>query len=108
MKITKTDFKDLIIINPQIFEDARGYFFESYNKQKLHEAIGNIEFVQDNQSKSVKGTIRGLHYQLAPYAQSKLIRVLDGTIYDVVVEWPVVYSASTILFQNRPAEMFSC
>lgn len=86
MNITKTDFENLIIIEPHIFEDARGYFFESYNKNKLNKAIGNIEFVQDNQSKSTKGTIRGLHYQLAPFDQSKLIRVLDGVIYDVVVD----------------------
>ena len=86
MEITKTDFQDLIIIKPQIFEDSRGYFFESYNKNNLIETIGDIEFVQDNQSKSAYGTIRGLHYQLAPYAQSKLIRVLFGEIYDVVVD----------------------
>lgn len=86
MEIIKTDFQDLVIIKPQIFEDARGYFFESYNKQKLSDILGDIQFVQDNQSKSTKGTIRGLHYQLAPYAQSKLIRVLEGKILDVVVD----------------------
>lgn len=86
MEIIKTDFQDLVIIKPQIFEDARGYFFESYNKQKLSDILGGIQFVQDNQSKSTKGTIRGLHYQLAPFAQSKLIRVLEGKILDVVVD----------------------
>ena len=86
MGITKTDFNNLLIIKPKIFEDSRGYFFESYNKNNLTESIGNIEFVQDNQSKSAYGTIRGLHYQLAPYAQAKLIRVLSGKIYDVVVD----------------------
>ena len=86
MGITKTDFHNLLIIKPKIFEDSRGYFFESYNKNSLTESIGNIEFVQDNQSKSTFGTIRGLHYQLAPYAQAKLIRVLSGKIYDVVVD----------------------
>ncbi len=85
MEIIKTEFPDLIIIKPKIFEDSRGYFFESYNKSKLHE-LNNIEFIQDNQSKSIYGTIRGLHYQLEPYAQSKLIRVLDGKILDVVVD----------------------
>jgi len=86
MEIKKTDFQDLTIIKPQVFKDSRGYFFESYNKNKLIESIGDIEFVQDNQSKSTKGTIRGLHYQLAPFAQAKLIRVLIGEIYDVVVD----------------------
>lgn len=86
MEITKTPFQDLIIIKPQIFEDSRGYFYESYNKKKLIETLGDIEFVQDNQSKSTYGTIRGLHYQLAPYAQSKLIRVLFGKINDVVID----------------------
>jgi len=85
MEITKTDFPGLFIIEPKVFEDARGYFFESYNKNKLAQ-LKDIEFVQDNQSKSVYGTIRGLHYQLEPYAQSKLIRVLDGKILDVVVD----------------------
>lgn len=86
MEIEKTDFQDLVIIKPQIFEDSRGYFFESYNMQKCTNSIGDIQFIQDNQSKSVKNTIRGLHYQLAPYAQSKLIRVLQGKILDVVVD----------------------
>lgn len=85
MEIIKTEFPGLLIIKPKVFEDTRGYFFESYNKSKLPE-IENIGFIQDNQSKSVYGTIRGLHYQLEPYAQSKLIRVLDGKILDVVVD----------------------
>lgn len=86
MEIIKTDFQDLTIIKPQILTDSRGYFFESFNSSKLPEHISRINFVQDNQSKSVYGTIRGLHYQLAPYAQSKLIRVIDGEILDVVVD----------------------
>lgn len=85
MEITNTNLPGLLIIEPKIFEDSRGYFFESYNKSKLL-MLDEIEFVQDNQSKSVYGTIRGLHYQLEPYAQSKLIRVLDGKILDVVVD----------------------
>ncbi len=85
MEIIKTKFPGLLIIKSKIFEDSRGYFFESYNKSKLN-ILGDIEFIQDNQSKSVFGTIRGLHYQLEPYAQSKLIRVLQGKILDVVVD----------------------
>jgi len=85
MEIIKTAFPGLLIIKPKIFKDSRGYFFESYSKSKLS-TLGDIEFVQDNQSKSSYGTIRGLHYQLEPYAQSKLIRVLEGKILDVVVD----------------------
>lgn len=85
MKRIETEFPGLLIIEPKIFEDPRGYFYESYNKNKLID-FQDIEFVQDNQSKSTYGTIRGLHYQLEPYAQSKLIRVLDGEIQDVVVD----------------------
>ena len=86
MDIQKTNFPGLLVIKPTIFEDSRGYFFESYNKNHLINELGNIDFVQDNQSKSIYGTIRGLHYQLEPYAQSKLIRVLQGKILDVVVD----------------------
>jgi dTDP-4-dehydrorhamnose 3,5-epimerase len=86
MIIKETGFDGLLIIEPQIFNDSRGYFFESFNLSKLREA--GIEFnpVQDNESKSVKGVIRGLHYQLNPFAQSKLIRVVTGKIYDVALD----------------------
>lgn len=85
MEVTKTDFPGLLIIKPRIFEDSRGYFFESYNKSKIVE-LNDIDFIQDNESKSTYGTVRGLHYQLEPYAQSKLIRVIEGKILDVVVD----------------------
>ncbi|MBN1951727.1 MAG: dTDP-4-dehydrorhamnose 3,5-epimerase [Bacteroidales bacterium] len=86
MKVTETGIPGLKLIEPRIFEDARGYFFESYSEQKMSEAGLDIRFVQDNQSKSTRGVIRGLHYQMAPKAQTKLIRVLQGTIYDVAVD----------------------
>lgn len=86
MNVVKTEFPGLCIIEPQIFEDARGYFYESYNAQKFEKAGISTVFIQDNQSKSGYGVLRGLHYQLEPYAQTKLIRVLDGIIYDVVVD----------------------
>jgi dTDP-4-dehydrorhamnose 3,5-epimerase len=85
MELIDTKFPGLFIIKPKVFNDTRGYFFESYNKSKIS-ALKEISFVQDNQSKSTFGTIRGLHYQLEPFAQSKLIRVLEGTILDVVVD----------------------
>ncbi len=86
MPFIKTDFPGLLIFEPKVFEDDRGYFFESYN-EKLFTAEGiEIKFVQDNQAKSSYGVIRGLHYQLNPYAQIKLMRVLSGTILDVAVD----------------------
>ncbi len=86
MKISETGLKGLLILEPKIFKDNRGYFFESYNDKVLKDAGIDINFVQDNQSKSSYGVIRGLHYQLEPYAQTKLIRVLHGAIRDVVVD----------------------
>ncbi len=86
MAIIKTNFPGLMIIEPTVFRDSRGYFFESYNKKKYSEQGIDIHFVQDNQSKSSYGVIRGLHYQMAPFAQSKLIRVLSGEILDVVLD----------------------
>lgn len=86
MLITETPIPDLKVITPRIFEDKRGYFFESYNKKKYQEAGIDIPFVQDNQSRSVYGVIRGLHFQMNPKAQTKLVRVLEGKIYDVAVD----------------------
>jgi dTDP-4-dehydrorhamnose 3,5-epimerase len=86
MPFIKTEFPGLLIFEPKIWEDDRGYFFESYN-QKVFSAGGvEINFVQDNQASSVFGVIRGLHYQLDPFAQTKLIRVLSGNILDVAVD----------------------
>jgi dTDP-4-dehydrorhamnose 3,5-epimerase len=86
MIIQETSLKGLYLIQPKIFEDSRGYFFESYNYANLEKAGIHIHFVQDNQSKSVHGVIRGLHYQIEPKAQTKLVRVLSGRIYDVAVD----------------------
>ncbi len=86
MAIIKTDFPGLLIFEPTVFEDSRGYFYESYNENVFAAAGIEIKFVQDNQAKSSYGVIRGLHYQLNPYAQTKLIRVLSGTILDVAVD----------------------
>ncbi|MFC0213240.1 dTDP-4-dehydrorhamnose 3,5-epimerase [Paenibacillus chartarius] len=87
MKLTETKLKDVFIIEPQAFGDHRGFFMESYNKEKFAALGLHYDFVQDNQSLSVEpGTIRGLHYQLNPKAQTKVVRVLTGAIYDVVVD----------------------
>lgn len=86
MNVEQTFIKDLVLISPSVFEDARGYFFEAYNKSKFSDLRITIDFVQDNQSFSKKGTLRGLHYQNPPFAQTKLIRVLQGEIVDVAVD----------------------
>jgi dTDP-4-dehydrorhamnose 3,5-epimerase len=86
MIIEKTAIKDLVIINPTLFNDERGYFFEAYNQAKFHENGIMYQFVQDNQSFSVRGVIRGLHLQINPFAQAKLVRVLQGEILDVAVD----------------------
>src|SRR5674476_1199418 len=86
MKILETGFKGLIVIKPSIYTDHRGYFFESFNQASFESAGISFSPVQDNESKSVKGTIRGLHYQLNPYPQAKLIRVVAGKILDVALD----------------------
>ncbi len=86
MPFIPTTFFGLIVIEPVVFEDSRGYFYESYNEREFRENNIHAEFVQDNQSQSAYGVVRGLHYQRPPYAQSKLIRVLRGTIYDVALD----------------------
>ena len=87
MEVIKTALDGVVIIEPKVFADSRGYFFESYNKQRFNEATGlDIDFVQDNQSKSCYGVLRGLHFQKPPYAQSKLVRCVKGKVLDVAVD----------------------
>ena len=87
MKVTPLSIPDLLLIEPQVFGDDRGFFYESFNQNKFEEAMGKkINFVQDNHSKSVKGVLRGLHYQLTPKAQGKLVRVIQGEVFDVAVD----------------------
>jgi len=86
MKIKETGIEGLLILEPQVFKDPRGYFLESYNKSTLEPQGIHYEFIQDNQSQSSRGVIRGLHYQKGPHAQTKLIRVTEGTVFDVAVD----------------------
>ncbi len=87
MKFTRTAIKDVIIIDPQVHGDDRGYFVETFRQDKLEEFLGfKVNFCQDNESKSSRGVIRGLHYQLAPKAQTKLVRVIQGRVLDVAVD----------------------
>ena len=86
MKFVNTPIEGLVIIEPTLFGDDRGYFLESYNKKEFEKAIGEISFVQDNESKSSKGVLRGLHFQKPPYAQAKLVRCIEGKVLDVAVD----------------------
>ena len=87
MKVTPLNIPDVLLIEPQVFGDDRGFFFESFNQEKFEEVIGRkINFVQDNHSKSIKGVLRGLHYQVSPKAQGKLVRVTQGEVFDVAVD----------------------
>ncbi len=86
MPFVKTEFPELLVFEPNVFEDSRGYFFEAYNEKQFQQEGIDIRWVQDNQSSSTYGVIRGLHYQLPPYEQTKLVRVLRGKILDVVVD----------------------
>ena len=86
MKIIKTNLPGLVVIEPRVFEDDRGYFFESYNQERYVEAGIKESFIQDNESKSVRGVVRGLHYQLGDYSQAKLVRAVQGIVFDVAVD----------------------
>jgi len=87
LKISNVENSDLLIFSPETFEDERGYFFESFNQNRFENlSKQKFVFVQDNESKSIKGTLRGFHYQLGPFTQSKLVRVIDGEVLDVVVD----------------------
>jgi len=86
VKFHRTNIPDVVIIEPTVHEDKRGYFFESYRKDIFQKEIGKIDFIQDNESQSQFGTLRGIHYQVMPYTQSKLVRVIQGSIQDVAVD----------------------
>jgi dTDP-4-dehydrorhamnose 3,5-epimerase len=86
MKIIETGIKDLVVLEPTVYEDERGYFFESYSDQKFRSERLNYVFVQDNESLSKKFVLRGFHYQVPPYAQTKLVRVIKGSAQDVVID----------------------
>jgi dTDP-4-dehydrorhamnose 3,5-epimerase len=86
MEVIKTDIEGVVIIEPRIFKDARGYFFESFSQREFDEKIGHIEFCQDNESMSSYGVMRGLHFQRPPYTQSKLVRCVKGAVLDVAVD----------------------
>lgn len=87
MNVINTSIPDVLIFEPKVFGDERGFFFESFNQKSFEQATGrHVDFVQDNHSCSSKGVLRGLHYQLAPFAQAKLVRCLRGSIYDIAVD----------------------
>ena len=86
MRVISTDIEGVVIIEPDVFGDARGYFMESWSQQRFNECVREVEFVQDNQSKSCYGVVRGLHFQRGEYSQSKLVRVAQGRVLDVAVD----------------------
>ncbi len=86
MKFVPTSLDGVVLVEPRVFEDARGFFLESYNERAFHDGGIDARFVQDNISRSIRGTLRGLHYQLSPHAQGKLVRVTDGEVFDVAVD----------------------
>ncbi len=86
MNIIKTDIEGVLIIEPRVFEDARGYFFESFSQRDFDELVGPIRFVQDNESMSQRGVVRGLHFQRPPFCQTKLVRCVRGAVLDVAVD----------------------
>lgn len=86
MEVVKTDIEGVVILRPRLFKDSRGYFLESYNVREFAEKVAPVEFVQDNESQSVCGVVRGLHFQRPPYAQAKLVRCIQGRVLDVAVD----------------------
>lgn len=112
MKIIQTPLKGAFELIPDVYGDERGFFFESYNKEKFREATGlDISFVQDNESYSTFGVIRGLHYQAEPYAQAKLVRIIEGEVLDVIVDIRIEsptygHHYSTILSDENKKQLF--
>ncbi len=86
MEVIKTDIEGVVILEPRVFKDSRGYFFESYSKRVFDELVHPVDFVQDNESMSTRGVMRGLHFQLPPFTQSKLVRCVRGAVLDVAVD----------------------
>ena len=86
MNLLQSEIKDVVMIEPQVFGDERGYFMETYSQREFRKLGISMEFVQDNMSRSVQGTLRGLHYQLAPHSQGKLVRVIQGVVFDAAVD----------------------
>jgi dTDP-4-dehydrorhamnose 3,5-epimerase len=87
MQITSTALPDVLVLEPKVFGDERGFFYESFNQRAFDEAVGmKVNFVQDNHSRSVQGVLRGLHYQLPPHSQGKLVRVANGAVFDVALD----------------------
>lgn len=86
MNVIKTDIDGLVVIEPRVFGDSRGYFFESFSERDFKREVADVDFVQDNESKSSYGVVRGLHFQRPPYAQAKLVRVVKGKVLDVAVD----------------------
>ena len=101
MEVIKTGIEGVVVIEPRIFKDERGYFFESFSQREFEEKVCKTTFVQDNESKSSYGVLRGLHFQKPPFAQSKLVRVIKGAVLDVVSD----ASTETVLYADMPIKV---
>lgn len=111
MEIQKFDINGLLLIKPKVFGDERGYFFESFNKKRFEEAVGApVNFIQDNESKSSYGVLRGLHFQRSPYNQAKLVRVIEGEVLDVAVDLransPTIGQHQTVVLSSENKHQF--
>ena len=108
MKIYQTDIEGVLILEPDLFGDARGYFFESFSRQRFEEAAGAVDFVQDNESKSRYGVVRGLHFQRGEAAQAKLVRVVSGTVLDVAVDIPRGFAHGFAVLSDEAVFQYKC
>ena len=111
MNLIKTTIDDLVVLQPTIFKDHRGYFMESYHQKNINKLLGNVNFVQDNESESSRGVLRGLHFQKPPYAQAKLARCLKGSVLDVVLDLrkdSITYGIfeTTLLTEENKKQLF--
>ena len=112
MEVIKTEFEGLLIVQPKVFKDNRGYFLETFNQKEFNEKTNlNIDFIQDNESKSKRNVLRGFHFQIGDYAQSKLVRAISGSVLDVVVDMRVdsktfTESFSIVLNENNKTQLF--
>ena len=110
MKLTKTNISGLIVVEPKIFHDSRGYFFEPYNKLEFDKLFGDVNFVQDNESKSSKGVLRGFHFQKPPFDQAKLIRCIEGDVLDIALDLrkssPTFGKVESIILSNKNKKQF--
>ena len=107
MEVIKTGIEGVVVIEPRVFTDSRGYFFESYSKREFDEKVAKVDFVQDNESRSSRGVMRGLHFQRPPFTQAKLVRCVRGAVLDVAVAHGFAVLSETAVFQYKCDNFYS-